>query len=150
MIDLILNHLKSYLEQNIKDCSFFVGNLPRRDAIVQNAEHGVYITLLTISEDTAARSTYKNSQSNNRESTRQKPPIILELTIMISAFLEEYIESLKAISIHKLSDKSKFKLEEFNYSVTMYNLSMDQSTNLWQALSTNILPNVIYKIRYIC
>lgn len=151
MINLLLNHLCSYLEQNIEDCSFFVGYLPGRDAVAQKTEHGVYITLLTITEDVAAKIPFVYAQDSDRKITKQDPPIILELGIMVSAYLQDYIESLKAISkvIQKLADKKKFVTADFTYTLAMYNLTMDQSNNLWQALSTNVLPNVMYKIRHV-
>lgn len=152
MIHLLLNHLCSYLEQNIVDSSFFVGYLPGRDAVAnQNVEDGVYLTLLTINENSYAKNPFVYSRNANNQITKQDPPIILELGIMISAYYRDYVESLKAISkvIQKLADKRMFQTDDFSFTLEMYNLSMDQSNNLWQALSTNVLPNVMYKIRHV-
>jgi|SRR5690606_7436345 hypothetical protein len=151
MIHHLLNHLCSYLEDNIEDCSFYVGYLPGRDAAAQNVDDGVYITLLAITEDVAAKIPFVYAQDVNRKISKQDPPIILELSVMVSAYFKTYTESLKAISkvIQKLADKKKFITDDFSYSLAMYNMTMDQSNNLWQALSTNVLPNVIYKIRHV-
>lgn len=151
MIHLLLNHLCSYLEDNIEDCSFLVGYLPGRDAIAQNVDDAVYITLLSITEDVAAKIPYVYAHDVNRNISRQDPPIVLELSVMVSAYFKTYTESLKAISkvIQKLADKKKFVTDDFSYTLAMYNMTMDQSNNLWQALSTNVLPNVIYKIRHV-
>ena len=151
MIHLLLNHLSSYLEDNIEDGAFIVGYLPGRDPVAQNVADGVYITLLSITEDVAAKIPFVYAQDVNRNISKQDPPIILELCVMISAYFKDYGESLKAISkvIQKLADTKKFVTNDFSYSLAMYNMTMDQSNNLWQALSTNVLPNVIYKIRHV-
>lgn len=145
MIHLLLNHLCSYLEQSIDDSSFFVGYLPGRDAAAQNVADGIYITLLTINENPYVKVPFVYAPNAENKITKQDPPIILELGIMISAYYKDYIESLKAISkvIQKLADKRKFVTQEFSFTLEMFNLSMDQSNNLWQALSTNVLPNVM-------
>ena len=151
MIHLLLDHLRSYLEQNIDECSFVVGYLPGRDPIAQNVEDSVFITLLTITENPYVKVPFVYTHDANNRITKQDPPIILELGIMISAYYKDYVESLKAISkvIQKLADKRKFQTEEYSFSMEMYNLTMDQSNNLWQALSTNLLPNVMYKLRHV-
>ncbi|HLS38576.1 MAG TPA: hypothetical protein VK023_09925, partial [Sphingobacterium bovisgrunnientis] len=66
MIHHLLNHLCSYLEDNIEDCSFYVGYLPGRDAAAQNVDDGVYITLLAITEDVAAKIPFVYAQDVNR------------------------------------------------------------------------------------
>jgi len=83
--------------------------LPGRDAAAQNVADGIYITLLTINENPYVKVPFVYAPNAENKITKQDPPIILELGIMISAYYKDYIESLKAISkvIQKLADKRK-------------------------------------------
>lgn len=149
MIFKILDDLVNHLGTEIPDRSFQLNYLPGRDVISQNTSDSIYITLLSISEDVSAKIPYVYKQDIDLKLTKQNAPIFLDLCILISSFFTQYTEGLKAISevIQKLSDKSKFKNKDIEYNITLYNISMEQNSNLWQALSTNVLPNVIYKIR---
>lgn len=151
MIYLLLNHLKTHLHQAFSDYTFYLNYLPGRDAVNQHQSDGIYITLLNITEDVSAKIPYVYHQHPDRRISKQNPPMVLDLNIMISAFFKEYDEGLKAISrvIQKLANTNKFKTDNMEYTIGMYNISMEQNNNLWQALSTNVLPNVIYKIRYV-
>jgi hypothetical protein len=82
------------LEDNIEDCFFCVGYLPSRDAFAQNVDDGVYITLLAIMEDVAVKNSFVDYRDINRNVSKQNPPIILELGVMVSAYFETYTESL--------------------------------------------------------
>lgn len=142
----------SYLEQNIDDCSFIVGYLPGKDANPGSSSDGIYIMVLTITEDVSSKIPFVYTQDlTDKSIPKQDSPIILELSIMISVYLKNYSEGLKAISkvIQKLADMSRFVTLDFSFSLSMYNMTMDQSYNLWQALSTTVLPNVVYKLRHV-
>ena len=151
MIFILLNDLLSYLINEIPDRSFQLNYLPGRDVVNQNEGDSIFITLLNISEDVSAKVPYVYHQDENNKYSRQNPPLILDLCIMISSFFKHYEEGLKAISevIQKMASKKKFTVGNVTYTVAMYNISMEQNSSLWQALSTNVLPNVVYKIRFI-
>lgn len=151
MIFILLNDLLNYLQEEIPDRTFQLNYLPGRDVVNQNDSDSIYITLLNISEDVSSKIPYVYHQDINNKFSRQNPPLILDLSIMISSFFKHYDEGLKAISavINKLASKTKFKTENSTFTISLYNISMEQNSNLWQALSTNVLPNVVYKIRYI-
>lgn len=149
MIFKILDDLVNYLENEIPDRTFQLNYLPGRDVISQSTSDSIYITLLSISEDVSSKIPYVYKQDVDLKLTKQNAPIFLDLCILISSFFTQYTEGLKAISevIQKISDKNRFKTNELEYNITLYNISMEQNSNLWQALSTNVLPNVIYKVR---
>lgn len=151
MIFIILDNLRSYLQSQIPDRTFQLNYLPGRDVVNQTDGESIFITLLNISEDVSSKIPYVYHQDQNNKFSRQNPPLILELSIIISSFFKQYDEGLKAISavINKLASKRKFLIQDTSYTISMYNISMEQNSNLWQALSTNVLPNVVYKIRYI-
>ncbi len=153
MIFALLENLRLHLENELAadGITFQLNYLPGRDVVNQINEDSIYITLLSISEDVSAKIPYVYHQNTENQYTRQNPPLVLDLSVMISSFFKNYTEGLKAISkvIQKLSDKKKFISNNLEYTTALYNISMEQSSNLWQALSTNILPNIIYKIRYI-
>lgn len=149
MIFKILDDLLNYLETEIPDRAFQLNYLPGRDVITQSTSDAMYITLLSISEDVSSKIPYVYKQDSDLRFTKQNAPVFLDLCILISSFFTQYTEGLKAISevIQKLANKNKFKTNEVEYNVSLYNITMEQNSNLWQALSTNVLPNVIYKIR---
>ena len=151
MIFDTLNDLRSYLQTELPDRKFQLNYLPGRDAVTTDQENSIYLTLLNISEDASAKIAYPYQQDGNRIFSNPTPALALELIVMISSFYQNYDAGLKAISdvIIKLNSKQKFSLENLNYTISLYPISIEENSNLWQAISTNILPNVIYKVRFL-
>lgn len=151
MIFDTLNDLRSYLQTQLPDRKFQLNYLPGRDAVTTDQENSIYLTLLNISEDASAKIAYPYQQDGNRKLSHPTPALALELIVMISAFYQNYDAGLKAISdvIIKLKSKQKFSLENLTYTISLYPISIEENSNLWQAISTNILPNVIYKVRFL-
>ena len=141
MIFYLLDGLRLHLQTEIPDRNFQLNYLPGRDVVNSTPEDSIYITLLNISEDVSSKIPYVYHQDANNRFSRQNPPLILDLSIMISSFFKHYDEGLKAISevIKKLASKQRFTIGNFTFTVSMYNISMEQNSNLWQALSTNVL-----------
>lgn len=148
MIYTVLKDLKEKMESKI-NISIYLNYLPTKDMGHQIQADGIYITLLNINEEVSAKVPYFNHQNNQKKYSKQNTPIALDLYIMISAYYADYTESLKGISkaIQFFANKNDFAKADFKYSLNLYNISLDQNNNLWQALSSNVLPHVIYKLR---
>ena len=151
MIFIVLNDLRSYLQTELPDRKFQLNYLPGRDAVSAAQENSIYLTLLNIAEDASSKIPYTYHQEDISRLSRQIPPSVLDLTVMISSFYQNYEDGLKAISevISKLNLKRKFSFQNSTYTISIYPISMQENSDLWQALSTNILPKVIYKIRFL-
>ena len=155
MIFKVLNDLRSYLQTELPDRKFQLNYLPGRDAVTTNQENSIYLTLLNISEDASSKIPYPYQHDANRGFSHPSPPVVLELIVMISSFYQNYDEGLRAISEvisklnSKLNSKRKFSFENLTYTISLYPISMEENSSLWQALATNILPNTLYKVRFI-
>lgn len=151
MIFDILSDIKKTLSDSTVASGCFLSFIPSKDG--KNTDFGVYITLLNLNENTANKIPYSYKKNNADQYQTRNPSLQLDLYIMISAYNDYYDESLKSIGkvIQAFVNNYHFRLAGGNieYSLQMVNLSMEQNNNLWQALSNNILPHVIYKVRSI-
>jgi hypothetical protein len=173
MIQSVFDFLNKYLSEvkDKNDTKIFEGvtiinnYLPGKSGKPGDGTLELYLTLLNIQEELSNKNPYQYKRKSVEplpDSFEQmNPEIILNLIIMFSGFSSVYSESLKSISkvINVFANKNVFNENDINFYVQdsgisklileLYNLSLDQNNSLWQAMATNVLPHVIYKVRTI-
>lgn len=153
MIYSILNNIKDNLNAAPAplDMSSEMNFIPAKDSI--NNRNGIYITLLNINEETANKIPFSNRRNAQDNFQTENPSLTLDLFVIMSGYNPNYGESLKLIDkvIQFFVNRYHFSFlndgAEIEYSLKMVNLSLEQNNNLWQALSNNIMPHVIYKVK---
>lgn len=83
--------------------------------------------------------------------TRQAPPLLLNLNVMIAAVYDErrYAESLSILSdtLKFVQSVPKFEVEEMSYTVEIMTLSPQDLNNIWTMLGGQYYPSVVCKLR---
>ena len=156
MINRILHVLQELLKETLGN-----GYTVLLDAIDDQddgKERDVVITLLRIEEETS-RKAMNTFTIINELGYKTSPDLALNLDILISSQSPIYETALKHIStvvslmnsIQTLSKPSGMSEESFNLlrsmNVSILNLSLDQSLNMWQTLRGKLMPAVAYKLR---
>lgn len=138
-----------------------------------STEKVLYISLLNIEEDRSVKPPYSyqrnpppNPPTNPATIYTYNPEMRFFLYIMFTGYSGDYITSLKSITsvITAFANKNFFSGPDLTASwtnsytgqfsdsftqlaVDLNTISLDQNNSMWQAISSNILPNVIYKVR---
>ncbi|MGQ1785065.1 DUF4255 domain-containing protein [Saccharicrinis sp. GN24d3] len=172
MIYETLQILKEQLEKYFEDINLeediMLGNIALWESGSNDARDlngNVILTLLNIEEE----STLKNAPSfkvvNNRTEYK-KPPVNLNLFLLISANCDTYERSLRSISktieffqaktiftssntVYNRNNVSFDVLDYFKFVVQIYTASFEQLNNIWGTLGGRQLPSVIYKVQLI-
>jgi len=122
---------------------------------VQNA---VVLTMTNVSQETVIRNR-KVSTLEGDSVIRARPPTEVNLHVMFSAGLKNYIEGLSLLSevIARLKDVSVFDsasspglpegLQRLAFS--MLNLTYAEQSHLWGGLGAKYVPSVLYEVRMI-
>lgn len=169
-----LQYLNLYLGQFVdSSITIELAPVPSREQVqTQNdsTEKVLYISLLNVEEDRTHKDPYsikRNTAVNPAMNTQLNPEMRFYLYVMFTSYCaSDYKTSLNAITsvITAFANQNYFSGNDLTapwtsgYSgqfsdsfsqlaVDLYTISLDQSSNMWQAMSSNILPNVIYKIR---
>lgn len=83
--------------------------------------------------------------------TRQTPPLLLNLNLMLAAVYDErrYAESLSILSdtLKFVQSVPKFEMEEMSYTVEIMTLSPQDLNNIWTTLGGQYYPSVVCKLR---
>lgn len=83
--------------------------------------------------------------------TRQTPPLLLNLNLMLAAVYDErrYAESLSILSdtLKFVQSVPKFEVEEMSYTVEIMTLSPQDLNNIWTTLGGQYYPSVVCKLR---
>ena len=83
--------------------------------------------------------------------TRQAPPLLLNLNLMLAAVYDErrYAESLSILSdtLKFVQSVPKFEVEEMSYTVEIMTLSPQDLNNIWTTLGGQYYPSVVCKLR---
>lgn len=83
--------------------------------------------------------------------TRQAPPLMLNLNLMLAAVYDErrYAESLSILSdtLKFIQSVPKFEVEEMIYTVEIVTLSSQELNNVWTLLGGQYYPSVVCKLR---
>lgn len=120
----------------------------------QNPNH-LIITLIKIEYDSSRP--YYNVQSPTYNQISKNPPQFFNINILVSSNFQDYIESLKIISVaikffqaNNSFPRSSFPTlpEELNsLDIEIENSSEARSFEMWSALGAHYVPSVVYKIR---
>lgn len=125
-------------------------------AVAIKEEDKVVITLINITKESIA---VKNGNTSYPTKTYavNSTPLTVNLSILISAYFNNYSESLKFLSyiIVFLQDKSVFnkantpRLPDAVSKLTfeLENLETERLSNLWATLGGKYMPSVVYKMR---
>jgi hypothetical protein len=164
MIDEAFEFLESYLNGTVHFNGVTIESsyLPQKGEVPPDGTISLYITLLNIEEERSNKNPNRYERSSGPKGIKEfNPEIVLNLYIMFSGYCSDYSESLKIISkvITVFADKSAFLKDEIQTRIPeskleklildLHNISLDQNNSLWQAMATNVLPHVIYKVRAI-
>lgn len=83
--------------------------------------------------------------------TRQTPPLLLNLNLMLAAVYDErrYAESLSVLSdtLKFVQSVPKFEVDEMTYTVEIVTLSPQDLNNIWTTLGGQYYPSVVCKLR---
>ena len=83
--------------------------------------------------------------------TRQAPPLLLNLNLMLAAVYDErrYAESLSILSdtLKFVQSVPKFEVEGMSYTVEIMTLSPQDLNNIWTTLGGQYYPSVVCKLR---
>jgi hypothetical protein len=167
MIHIALKFLEFFLNTELKE---HPGDPPvvtlsniEKDTKPHNDDK-IYLTLLNIEEERNLKNQNPYLKNDNGFDIIN-PEIKLNLYVMFSAHYRanNYFEALKQISriIGNLQAKNVFEKEDFLSAASTgldtsgletliadpYSLSLEQTTNLWQAFGGDLVPSVIYKLR---
>lgn len=85
--------------------------------------------------------------------TRQTPPLLLNLNVMIAAVYDErrYAESLSVLSdtLRFIQSAPSFNVDGTAYTIEIISLSTQDMNNVWTLLGGQYYPSVVCKIRRI-
>ncbi len=141
--------------------------LPLKTGAPNSATNELFITLLNIEEERSNKNPNIYQRKAGTDTFLEyNPEIILNLYVMFSGFSAIYTESLKNISrvITAFANKNVFTENDIRVMLNineksvlipeklildLHNISLDQNNSLWQAMGTNVLPHVIYRVRTI-
>lgn len=83
--------------------------------------------------------------------TRQAPPLLLNLNVMIAAVYDErrYGESLSVLSdtLRFIQSTPRFRVDGTDYTVEVVTLSTQDLNNVWTLLGGQYYPSVVCKLR---
>jgi len=123
----------------------------------------IFLTLVGMEEETVL----KNSNQHNSSlapGDKQLPPMRLNLYVLFSFKSDDYGEALDALSrlmgycqAKKIWNQqntpvpafSTLTYQNFYFTLDMYNISFEDSNNMWGNLGGKQLPFVIYKLRLV-
>ena len=165
MIHLTLNFLSEYLnrELNLK-----LGRTPEADSVITSPvnkdsvpDNKIHLTLINIEEEKILKNQdyHRKISPDSDFQAVINPGIKVNLYILASAQFEEenYLEALKQISfvIAVFQGKNLFNQPDLpDYAkiletirVELYSQSIEQGNLLWQAMGSNLVPSVMYKVR---
>jgi len=163
MIDLALKFLRDYLNQQITDPSnpAVLGNITREGDIVNDKIH---ISLIQVEEEKVLKDVNFKRRLNPADDfyTTINPEIRLNLYILITYQYsnKNYEEALKQLSnvVTVLQGKYVFTKPDFikvayepleQIVLDLYTQTIDQNSNMWQALGEKLSPSLLYKMRVI-
>ena len=163
MIDVALKFLKDYLNQEITNPAnpVVLGNITKDTDIVPDKIH---LSLVQVEEEKILREVNHRRRVNPGDDffTTVNPEIHLNLFVLVTYQYtsKNYEEALKQLSnvIITLQGKNVFTKPDFmlpvyeplqQLVVDLYTQSLDQNSNLWQALGEKLSPSLLYKVRVI-
>lgn len=163
MIDVALKFLRDYLNQEITDPanSTVLGNITKESDITDNKIH---LSLIQVEEEKVLKEVNHRRRANPTDDFYSiiNPEIRLNLYILITYQYsgKNYDEALKQLSnvVTILQGKYVFTKPDFikeayevlqQITIELYTQTIDQNSNMWQALGEKLSPSLLYKMRVI-
>lgn len=163
MIDVALKFLRDFLNQEITNPAnpVVLGNITKTSDVVDDKIH---ISLVQVEEEKILKDVNYRKRINPGDDfyTIVNPEIHLNLYVLITYQYTNanYIEALKQLSnvIITLQGKNVFTKPDFmlpvyesleQIVVELYTQSLDQTSNLWQAMGDKLSPSLMYKMRVV-
>lgn len=167
-LNILVQDLNEFLsaELGLND-PIVLSNIADED-IGQNQGQGqgtdqIYLTLVNIEEETTLKNTLLRNASLPA-GDKQMPPMRLNLYLLISFKASDYNDALEAMGrvmgycqSKKAWNQTNTVVPEFNgltyenflFYLDIYNISFEDSNNMWGNLGGKQLPFVIYKMRLV-
>jgi hypothetical protein len=162
MIDTALKFLRDYLNTQLLPGNLVVmGNITKSDDITPDKIH---LSLIHVEEERILKEVKHLRKVNIADNfyTAINPEIRLNLYILITYQYngKNYEEALKQISrvatvlqgkyVFNKPDFTKQEYEPLDQIVIeLYTQTIDQNSNMWQALGEKLSPSILYKLRVI-
>jgi len=163
MIDTAMKFLKDYLNKEITTPAnpVVLGNITREADITNDKIH---LSLIQVEEEKINREVNHRRRLNPGDDfyTVINPEIHLNLYILVTYQYtnKNYEEALKQLSnvITCLQGKNVFTKPDLptvlynsldRIVIDLYTQSLDQNSNLWQALGEKLSPSLLYKMRVV-
>ena len=163
MIDNALKFLKDYLNLQIINPAnpVVLGNITKESDITQDKIH---LSLIQVEEEKVLREVNHRRKVNPGDDffSTVNPEIHLNLFILVTYQYagKNYEEALKQLSnvITTLQGKNVFTKPDFmnvayepleQIVIDLYTQSIDQNSNLWQALGEKLSPSLLYRMRVV-
>lgn len=164
MIDTAMKFLRDYLNQEIINPAnpVVLGNITKESDIVDDDK--IYLSLIQVEEEKVLKEVNHRRRKNPGDDfySTINPEIRLNLYILVTYQYtgKNYEEALKQLSnvVTILQGKYVFTKPDFikpSYEVLeqivldLYTQSLDQNSNMWQALGEKLSPSLLYKMRVI-
>jgi hypothetical protein len=161
MIDIALKFLKDYLNAQMPPGNVVLGNITKDSDIIPDKIH---LSLLHIEEEKIGKDVnhLRRLTPNDTFYTMINPEIRLNLYVLFTYQYtgKNYDEALKQLSkvVTVLQGKNVFSKPDFmkveyepldQIVLDLYTQTIDQNSNMWQALGEKLSPSILYKLRVI-
>ncbi len=161
MIDVALKFLKDYLTQEIVSPATLLGNITKDDDVEPG---NIYLSLIHVEEEKILQDVkhLKRVRPTDDFYTHVNPEIRLNLYVLVTYQYtgKNYEEALKQLAnvVTVLQGKYIFTGPDFmkpayeglqQVILDLYTQTIDQNSNMWQALGEKLSPSLLYKMRVI-
>jgi len=163
MIDLAMKFLRDYLNQEMANLAnpAILANITKESDIENDKIH---LSLIQVEEEKVLKDVNHRRRMNANDDfyTTVNPEIRLNLYILVTYqyTAKNYEEALKQLSnvVTVLQGKYMFSKPDFmkpayepleQIVVDLYTQTIDQNSNMWQALGEKLSPALLYKMRVI-
>ena len=161
MIDIALKFLKDFLTQEIVSPAAALGNITKENEIDPNK---IYLSLIHVEEEKIMKevSHQRRVRVEDNFYTTVNPEIHLNLYVLVTYQYsgKNYEEALKQLGtvVTVLQGKNVFTKPDFmkpaylplqQIVIDLYTQTIEQNSNMWQALGDKLSPSLLYKMRVI-
>ena len=161
MLDVAMKFLRDFLNQELADDIVVLGNITKESDIVPDKVH---LSLVNVEEEKILKEVNYSRRINPGDNFYSvvNPEIHLNLYILVTYQYDgkNYEEALKQLGnvAAVLQGKYVFSKPDFikpayevlqQIVVELYTQTIDQNSNMWQALGEKLSPSVLYKLRVI-
>lgn len=161
MIDIAMKFLRDYLNQEIVNPATVLANITKESDIENDKIH---LSLIQLEEEKALQEINHRRRMSPGDNfyTTVNPEIRLNLYVLVTYqyAAKNYEEALKQLSnvVTILQGKHVFSKPDFmkpaylpleQIVVDLYTQTIDQNSNMWQALGEKLSPALLYKMRVI-